>query len=807
MSHDCRPSDPCHQDLHRRRRPGRLLFLFLTLIAVFAELVPGFGALRPSVAQAATFTLNDRWMGNLAGTIGQRPLSQIVIPGTHDSGTYDMDSYHHTQTMNVYDQLRAGARYLDLRAYYEKNTNEYQMFHGGVGVWWSSIKLTTTLDDIVRFLQAPGHEREIVIANFAGNDYVNPPRAKEICGELLMKAGTLLVRKSMLPAGRRVDEMTPNELSTMPGSPRLILHGFNSLTPDTECDSVDMNPANEAFGSYYANQCEGYQIRDAIRPALDQRLGDGGDPDDSGPEKLGGPVTGFYKLSVAPTTRGACLVAIDTIFDGQQVALDAVKSWYDSNDGGTRRNLNILDGDFIDESTLVSDAISMNAGGPVLDIARPDVEGSWTNTDVSMSFTCRSTSLVGAKPVALQSYSYAGAVTALTQPTAKFAPLPTYTNDNLHRPGPVSCTDVFGRTARVSPTVRIDRIKPSIFLFSPTEGAKYAQNSQVPLTFTCADDFSHIIGCQNPGGDVQTCSALNTASPGAKTITITAKDAAGNEVTKTVHYTVTASALPASRAPTTRAWALLPKASGAGRLVCQMGDYWYEEGGDATQLAVGPDGQPWAIVPDGRVTRRTAQGWRIAGDIRARQIAVGSDGSVWAITTQADGSNYRIAVFNPTTNTWTQTDGSAIRISVGPDGQPWVVTAAGVLWSRSKSSSTVVGAVAAGTTGGYVNGTWVQVSGNVREVAVATNGNVFMLYGGPDPTTGWPITMLNPARLSWAAVPAPAGVSVQHIGADLNGQLWVLTADGRVLRQNGTAWLQQPFDQPGKVAQFAVRLT
>jgi hypothetical protein len=52
---------------------------------------------------------------------GDRPLRELVIPGSHDAGTFVMESSADNfsskcQKISILEQLKAGSRYLDLRA-------------------------------------------------------------------------------------------------------------------------------------------------------------------------------------------------------------------------------------------------------------------------------------------------------------------------------------------------------------------------------------------------------------------------------------------------------------------------------------------------------------------------------------------------------------------------------------------------------------------------------------------------------------------------------------------------------------------
>jgi len=70
-------------------------------------------------------------------------------------------------------------------------------------------------------------------------------------------------------------------------------------------------------------------------------------------------------------------------------------------------------------------------------------------------------------------------------------------------------------------------------------------------------------------------------------------------------------------------------------------------------------------------------------------------GTPWGIGTNSQITHYDAQMANPQT-----VDGAAVRIALGPGGQPWVVDSSGQIWRR-----------ATGTTG-YVDGTWQLVPGS-----------------------------------------------------------------------------------------------
>ncbi|MEU6312833.1 hypothetical protein [Streptomyces sp. NPDC047014] len=145
---------PCPETRRPRRAPraaGSLVAAsaLVALLAPAADAAPG----RPvGTAPAATSIALDSWMEQLAGTVGERPLNRIVMPGSHDSGSWSISknsglcpygesadvarkwpalasSMSRTQSGSLTRQLDAGARYFDLRLC--KVDGAWYTYHGG----------------------------------------------------------------------------------------------------------------------------------------------------------------------------------------------------------------------------------------------------------------------------------------------------------------------------------------------------------------------------------------------------------------------------------------------------------------------------------------------------------------------------------------------------------------------------------------------------------------------------------------------------------------------------------------------------
>jgi hypothetical protein len=128
--------------------------------------------------RAPTAPDNSGWMGKLLQARPTLSLSEIVLPGSHDAGLYevsypfDVSTQNHpewvtTQALRVGGQLRAGARYFDLRIRADKGTlcaahwSDVGKTYGALGA-----PLNDILNDVVDFLQGKGHG-EVVVLKFS----------------------------------------------------------------------------------------------------------------------------------------------------------------------------------------------------------------------------------------------------------------------------------------------------------------------------------------------------------------------------------------------------------------------------------------------------------------------------------------------------------------------------------------------------------------------------------------------------------------------------------------------------------------
>ncbi|MFC3434369.1 hypothetical protein [Nocardia seriolae] len=162
----------------------------------------GSGALSDSAVIRRVYPYRS-WMGSLGAHFANRPLHQLVIPGTHDSGTYGLDpgkgfsrdssafgdfldptgnttlAWGRSQDRDILTQLRSGIRFLDLRVENRPHPHPIQP-HGGPHPddrpWQHRIHIVHSLYGpnvaevlvpVEQFLS--NHRKEVVVLYFSTN--------------------------------------------------------------------------------------------------------------------------------------------------------------------------------------------------------------------------------------------------------------------------------------------------------------------------------------------------------------------------------------------------------------------------------------------------------------------------------------------------------------------------------------------------------------------------------------------------------------------------------------------------------------
>lgn len=194
---------------------------------------------------------NETWMNDLS-YLGDRPLRDIVIPGAHDAGTYQMENRidnnsSQCQSIPVYEQLVAGARYLDLRAWADKD-GKYWMYHGTV---WTHVKLEDVLSDIKKFLDK--YTSEIVIATLLIDEKTNVDAGFTWACQ---QVSDYIARSSDV-GGKSLADVTPNELRA--ARRRLVF--LRSGSPmQLACMDREGVYGDSLYPSEYVKALDGYRM-------------------------------------------------------------------------------------------------------------------------------------------------------------------------------------------------------------------------------------------------------------------------------------------------------------------------------------------------------------------------------------------------------------------------------------------------------------------------------------------------------------------------------------------------------------------
>ncbi|MGI6701872.1 MAG: phosphatidylinositol-specific phospholipase C domain-containing protein [Christensenellales bacterium] len=94
-------------------------------------------------------------------------IIDTVIPGSHDAGSKGLLFFMDTQESTIYEQLKAGVRYFDMRAKYNTD-DKLAMYHGAQ----TGALLSNVLDEIRTFIDAYPTEFLILdFQHFEGNNY------------------------------------------------------------------------------------------------------------------------------------------------------------------------------------------------------------------------------------------------------------------------------------------------------------------------------------------------------------------------------------------------------------------------------------------------------------------------------------------------------------------------------------------------------------------------------------------------------------------------------------------------------------
>ncbi|KAK0094593.1 hypothetical protein PV326_010507 [Microctonus aethiopoides] len=117
-----------------------------------------------TIRKTSCLSTHPDWMHQRRALLETESFLSILIPGTHNSGSYLkrppetlIEKFTATQDGSILNQLIMGARYFDLRP--GKQDNKYWIFHGD----YLMTPLQQTIDDVIQFMN---NTQEIVCLHF-----------------------------------------------------------------------------------------------------------------------------------------------------------------------------------------------------------------------------------------------------------------------------------------------------------------------------------------------------------------------------------------------------------------------------------------------------------------------------------------------------------------------------------------------------------------------------------------------------------------------------------------------------------------
>jgi hypothetical protein len=136
-----------------------------------------YGFVFPFTYDSSYNTDFSNWMGDNWSVIGDKKLTEITIPGTHDSGmsthqdcNLGIECNTVAQTHDIAGQLARGARFFDFRPYYDAGEDTWYLGHfsweSGAWMGCAGQKLEDALLDVADFYNA-GHPKELTILYFS----------------------------------------------------------------------------------------------------------------------------------------------------------------------------------------------------------------------------------------------------------------------------------------------------------------------------------------------------------------------------------------------------------------------------------------------------------------------------------------------------------------------------------------------------------------------------------------------------------------------------------------------------------------
>jgi hypothetical protein len=184
------------------------------LLALVGAVLVGLNGCNTGIPRRAAAVANHAaWMQDRLAVLGNRKLSRLVLPASHDAGMYRSNRlrWGQTQCLSIYGQLAYGVRWFDLRPKWTGKT--FVTHHGAV----SGPDLSEVLHDLRVFANEGRHE--LILLKFSHFSGINGDLYRKLADQLAGTLGPWLFRPPL--PGKRLADVTLAEYVN--SGPRILI--------------------------------------------------------------------------------------------------------------------------------------------------------------------------------------------------------------------------------------------------------------------------------------------------------------------------------------------------------------------------------------------------------------------------------------------------------------------------------------------------------------------------------------------------------------------------------------------------------
>jgi hypothetical protein len=318
---------------------------------------------------AVTSVSDATWMDDLTPCLQNHKLSQIVIPGSHDTLTYGFGpvaylGYATTQDEDITAQLDGGMRAFDVRVGWNYGNNGWGYYAEHGSVYSPTLELPSVLTSIAAWANQPGHEHEIIRLSLSinQNGAAFPAAACQAFGNAL--GGSVLTPNLLQGQLGTTDpgQATLGQLWSLPDpstAARVLIMGSDQCMSDAVGYTAEAWTAGPGYFADFG--CHPAVNQALLVQAASTRGGEGAQAT-NGPITVGPPQPGgLYELDIqeTPYNPAGCVLNPRSLAPDQIGFLNALENAWETS-AAVRSNLNVVLGDYVDQIPLAADAITMD---------------------------------------------------------------------------------------------------------------------------------------------------------------------------------------------------------------------------------------------------------------------------------------------------------------------------------------------------------------------------------------------------------------------------------------------------------------